>query len=186
MLCSYSGFPVLNAELCEPQEGPGIPMATSNSRHTSPGSPAAIFRRSKQVCVTYPFLYPDQRAWLLLHLLFNFLSPSHTLTLFLWSYSFYQEIKSAQRMAKTYSSIPHMWSKCLLRHCHGLWFICLPAYVAACHSKVRALRAAYDVLRMMQDKKLQPPDEVYTKNTHNRFLAKALFILMFIGAHITQ
>ncbi|KAF5895051.1 C-myc promoter-binding protein isoform X1, partial [Clarias magur] len=118
ILYSYSGFPVLNAELCEPQEGPGIPMVTTNSRHTSPGSPAAIFRRSKQ------------------------------------------EIKSAQRMAKTYSSIPHMWSKCLLRHCHGLWFICLPAYVAACHSKVRALRAAYDVLRMMQDKKLQPPDEV--------------------------
>ncbi|XP_058244567.1 C-myc promoter-binding protein isoform X1 [Hemibagrus wyckioides] len=118
ILYSYSGFPVLNAELCEPQEGTGIPMATTNSRHTSPGSPAAIFRRSKQ------------------------------------------EIKSAQRMAKTYSSIPHMWSKCLLRHCHGLWFICLPAYVAACQSKVRALRAAYDVLRMMQDKKLQPPDEV--------------------------
>ncbi|KAI5098180.1 C-myc promoter-binding protein isoform X3 [Silurus meridionalis] len=118
ILYSYSGFPVLNAELCEPQKGLDIPMATSNSRHTSPGSPAAIFRRSKQ------------------------------------------EIKSSQRMAKIYSSIPHMWSKCLLRHCHGLWFICLPAYVAACHSKVRALRAAYDVLRMMQDKKLQPPDEV--------------------------
>uniref|UniRef100_A0AAR2K664 UDENN domain-containing protein n=1 Tax=Pygocentrus nattereri TaxID=42514 RepID=A0AAR2K664_PYGNA len=74
--------------------------------------------------------------------------------------SFHQEIKSAQRMAKTYSSIPQMWSKCLLRHCHGLWFICLPAYVASCHSKVRALRTAYDVLRKMQDKKLQPPDEV--------------------------
>uniref|UniRef100_A0A672T4D4 C-myc promoter-binding protein-like n=1 Tax=Sinocyclocheilus grahami TaxID=75366 RepID=A0A672T4D4_SINGR len=71
-----------------------------------------------------------------------------------------QEIKSAQRMAKTYSSIPQMWSKCLLRHCHGLWFICLPAYVSACHSKVRALHTAYDVLRNMQDKKLQPPDEV--------------------------
>uniref|UniRef100_A0A673M063 DENN/MADD domain containing 4A n=1 Tax=Sinocyclocheilus rhinocerous TaxID=307959 RepID=A0A673M063_9TELE len=70
------------------------------------------------------------------------------------------EIKSAQRMAKTYSSIPQMWSKCLLRHCHGLWFICLPAYVSACHSKVRALHTAYDVLRNMQDKKLQPPDEV--------------------------
>ncbi|KAL7871235.1 hypothetical protein SRHO_G00087320 [Serrasalmus rhombeus] len=118
MLYRYSGFPVLNTELCEPQEGLSIPMATSTSRHTSPGSPAAIFRRSKQ------------------------------------------EIKSAQRMAKTYSSIPQMWSKCLLRHCHGLWFICLPAYVASCHSKVRALRTAYDVLRKMQDKKLQPPDEV--------------------------
>uniref|UniRef100_A0A8C1ZET4 DENN/MADD domain containing 4A n=1 Tax=Cyprinus carpio TaxID=7962 RepID=A0A8C1ZET4_CYPCA len=71
-----------------------------------------------------------------------------------------QEIKSAQRMAKTYSSIPQMWSKCLLRHCHGLWFMCLPAYVSACHSKVRVLHTAYDVLRNMQDKKLQPPDEV--------------------------
>lgn len=53
-----------------------------------------------------------------------------------------------------------MWSRCLLRHCYGLWFICLPAYVKVCHSKVRALRTAYDVLRKMQAKKLQPPDEV--------------------------
>lgn len=30
-----------------------------------------------------------------------------------------------------------------------------------CHSKVRALRTAYDVLRKMQAKKLQPPDEVH-------------------------
>ncbi|XP_026883626.2 C-myc promoter-binding protein isoform X1 [Electrophorus electricus] len=117
-LYSYSGFPVLNAELCGPQEGPTIPMAVPPSRHPSSSSPAAVFRRSKQ------------------------------------------EIKSAQRVAKTYSSIPQMWSKCLLCHCLGLWFICLPAYVAACHSKVRALRTAYDVLRKMQDKKLQPPDEV--------------------------
>lgn len=79
---SYSGFPVLNAELCVPQEGPGIHMATSNSRHTSPGSPAAIFRRSKQVCVTYPSLYPNQTAWLLLLLLFKIpLTQSYTLSL---------------------------------------------------------------------------------------------------------
>ncbi|XP_061077823.1 LOW QUALITY PROTEIN: C-myc promoter-binding protein [Conger conger] len=71
-----------------------------------------------------------------------------------------QEMRSSQKMAKKYSSIPQMWSKCLLRHCYGLWFICLPAYVAVCHSKVRALRTAYDVLRRMQAKKLQPPDEV--------------------------
>lgn len=63
-------------------------------------------------------------------------------------------------MAKAYSSVPQMWSKCLLRHCYGLWFICLPGYVETCHSKVRALRTAYDVLRKMQDKKLQAPDEV--------------------------
>uniref|UniRef100_A0A3B4TZB2 DENN/MADD domain containing 4A n=1 Tax=Seriola dumerili TaxID=41447 RepID=A0A3B4TZB2_SERDU len=118
-LCySYSGFPVLNVELLEPLEGQNPPSAGMASRHSSPASPTAIFRRSKQ------------------------------------------EIKSAQRMAKTYSSMPQMWSKCLLRHCYGLWFICLPGFVGTCHSKVRALRTAYDVLRRMQDKKLQAPDEV--------------------------
>ncbi|KAM8893504.1 C-myc promoter-binding protein-like isoform 2-T2 [Spinachia spinachia] len=71
-----------------------------------------------------------------------------------------QEIKSSQKMARKYSSIPQLWSKCLLRHCYGLWFICLPAFVQVCHSKVWALRTAYDVLRKMQAKKLQPPDEV--------------------------
>uniref|UniRef100_A0A3P8WTF1 DENN domain containing 4A n=1 Tax=Cynoglossus semilaevis TaxID=244447 RepID=A0A3P8WTF1_CYNSE len=71
-----------------------------------------------------------------------------------------QEIKLSQKIAKKYSSVPQLWSKCLLRHCYGLWFICLPAYVKVCHSKVRALRTAYDVLRKMQAKKLQPPDEV--------------------------
>uniref|UniRef100_A0A8C3KZI0 DENN domain containing 4A n=1 Tax=Chrysolophus pictus TaxID=9089 RepID=A0A8C3KZI0_CHRPC len=34
-----------------------------------------------------------------------------------------QEIKSAHKIAKKYSSIPQMWSRCLLRHCYGLWFI---------------------------------------------------------------
>ncbi|XP_041651387.1 C-myc promoter-binding protein isoform X3 [Cheilinus undulatus] len=118
-LCySYSGFPVLNAELLEPLEGPNSSSAGMASRHSSPASPTAIFRRSKQ------------------------------------------EIKSAQRMAKTHSSMPQMWSKCLLRHCYGLWFICLPGFVGTSHSKVRALRTAYDILRKMQDKKLQAPDEV--------------------------
>ncbi|CAN9499351.1 unnamed protein product [Ophioblennius macclurei] len=118
-LCySYSAFPVLNPELLEPLEGANPLSAGAASRHSSPASPTAIFRRSKQ------------------------------------------EIKSAQKMAKTYSSMPQMWSKCLLRHCYGLWFICLPGFVGNCHSKVRALRTAYDVLRKMQDKKLQAPDEV--------------------------
>ncbi|XP_051836788.1 C-myc promoter-binding protein isoform X1 [Antechinus flavipes] len=71
-----------------------------------------------------------------------------------------QEIKSAHKIAKRYSSIPQMWSRCLLRHCYGLWFICLPAYVKVCHSKVRALKTAYDVLRKMHSKKIDPPDEV--------------------------
>uniref|UniRef100_A0AAZ3PD55 DENN/MADD domain containing 4A n=1 Tax=Oncorhynchus tshawytscha TaxID=74940 RepID=A0AAZ3PD55_ONCTS len=118
-LCySYSGFPVLSRDLLELQDGPRPSSASLTQRHTSPASPAAIFRRSKQ------------------------------------------EIRSAQRMAKTHASVPQMWSKCLLRHCYGLWFICLPAYASACHSKVRALRMAYDILRKMQDKKLQAPDEV--------------------------
>nr|DBA31909.1 TPA: hypothetical protein GDO54_007666 [Pyxicephalus adspersus] len=71
-----------------------------------------------------------------------------------------QEIRSAHKIAKQYSSIPQMWSRCLLRHCYGLWFICLPAYVKVCHSKVRALRTAYDVLRKMHVKKIDSPDEV--------------------------
>ncbi|XP_004628860.1 C-myc promoter-binding protein isoform X3 [Octodon degus] len=71
-----------------------------------------------------------------------------------------QEIKSAHKIAKKYSSIPQMWSRCLLRHCYGLWFICLPTYVKVCHSKVRALKTAYDVLKKMQSKKMDPPDEV--------------------------
>nr|XP_056721810.1 C-myc promoter-binding protein [Euleptes europaea] len=71
-----------------------------------------------------------------------------------------QEIKSAHKIAKRYSSIPQMWSRCLLRHCYGLWFICLPAYVKVCHSKERALRTAYDVLRKMHAKKIDPPEEV--------------------------
>ncbi|XP_053574510.1 C-myc promoter-binding protein isoform X2 [Bombina bombina] len=71
-----------------------------------------------------------------------------------------QEIKSAHKIAKQYSSIPQMWSRCLLRHCYGLWFICLPAYVKFCHSKVRALRTAYDVLRKMHVKNIDSPDEV--------------------------
>ncbi|XP_021165570.2 C-myc promoter-binding protein isoform X2 [Fundulus heteroclitus] len=118
-LCySYSGFPVLMSELLEPLEGPDSVSAGIGSRHSTPASPTAVFRRSKQ------------------------------------------EMKSAQKMAKTHSSVPQMWSKCLLRHCYGLWFICLPGLVGNCHSKVRALRTAYDVLRKMQDKKLQAPDEV--------------------------
>ncbi|XP_069079005.1 C-myc promoter-binding protein isoform X2 [Pleurodeles waltl] len=71
-----------------------------------------------------------------------------------------QEIKSAHKLAKRYSSIPQMWSRCLLRHCYGLWFICLPAYVKVCPSKVGALKTAYDVLQKMHCKNIDSPDEV--------------------------
>ncbi|XP_043935672.1 DENN domain-containing protein 4B isoform X2 [Protopterus annectens] len=71
-----------------------------------------------------------------------------------------QEIKLAQKVAQKYSAIPEMWSKCLLGHCYGLWFIYLPTYVRAKSSKVPALKTAYDVLKQMETKKVVLPDEV--------------------------
>ncbi|XP_072320638.1 C-myc promoter-binding protein-like isoform X2 [Eucyclogobius newberryi] len=71
-----------------------------------------------------------------------------------------QELKSCQRLAQQDSVVPELWSKCLVRLCYGLWFTCLPAYTKTCQSKVRALRTAYDLLRTMTNKNLQPPDEV--------------------------
>ncbi|XP_073464759.1 DENN domain-containing protein 4B isoform X2 [Aquarana catesbeiana] len=71
-----------------------------------------------------------------------------------------QEIKSAQRVAQIYSSIPEMWAKCLLGHCYGLWFIYLPTFVRATTSKVRALQTAYDALKQMETKNVVLPDEV--------------------------
>ncbi|CAI9534470.1 unnamed protein product [Staurois parvus] len=71
-----------------------------------------------------------------------------------------QEIKSAQRVAHIYSSIPEMWAKCLLGHCYGLWFIYLPTFVRATASKVRALQTAYDALKQMETKNVVLPDEV--------------------------
>uniref|UniRef100_A0AAV2L0D2 Pentatricopeptide repeat-containing protein n=1 Tax=Knipowitschia caucasica TaxID=637954 RepID=A0AAV2L0D2_KNICA len=69
-------------------------------------------------------------------------------------------MKLAQRTARSDSAVPQMWSKCLLRHCYGLWYICLPALVSSSASRVRALRTAYDLLRKMQERNLQAPDEV--------------------------
>ena len=87
-------------------------------------------------------------------------SPSERLFTAGFSPVLFQEIKSAHKVTKKSSSVPQLWAGCLLRHCYGLWFICLPAYVAVCHSKVRALRSAYHVLRRTQAKRLQAPDEV--------------------------
>lgn len=53
-----------------------------------------------------------------------------------------------------------MWSKCLLGHCYGLWFIYLPTFVRAESAKVRALHTAYDVLKHMENRKVVLPDEV--------------------------
>ncbi|XP_016354653.1 LOW QUALITY PROTEIN: DENN domain-containing protein 4B-like [Sinocyclocheilus anshuiensis] len=71
-----------------------------------------------------------------------------------------QEIKLAQKKAQKYSTVPEMWSKCLLGHCYGLWFICLPTFVRAESTKVRALHAAYEVLKHMETRKVVLPDEV--------------------------
>lgn len=53
-----------------------------------------------------------------------------------------------------------MWSKCLLGHCYGLWFIYLPTFVRAETAKVRALHTAYEVLKHMENRKVVLPDEV--------------------------
>lgn len=71
-----------------------------------------------------------------------------------------QEIKLAQKQAQKYSAVPDMWSKCLLGHCYGLWFIYLPTFVRAESAKVRALHTAYDVLKHMENRKVMLPDEV--------------------------
>uniref|UniRef100_A0A8C7LPB7 DENN domain containing 4B n=1 Tax=Oncorhynchus mykiss TaxID=8022 RepID=A0A8C7LPB7_ONCMY len=58
------------------------------------------------------------------------------------------------------SELPDMWSKCLLGHCYGLWFIYLPTFVRAESAKVRALQTAYEVLKHMETRKVVLPDEV--------------------------
>uniref|UniRef100_A0A3B3D3H5 DENN/MADD domain containing 4B n=1 Tax=Oryzias melastigma TaxID=30732 RepID=A0A3B3D3H5_ORYME len=71
-----------------------------------------------------------------------------------------QEIKLAQKRAQKYSAVPEMWSKCLLGHCYGLWFIYLPTFVRAETAKVRALHTAYEVLKHMENRKVVLPDEL--------------------------
>ncbi|XP_042110227.1 DENN domain-containing protein 4B isoform X4 [Ovis aries] len=71
-----------------------------------------------------------------------------------------QEMKVAQRMAQKSAAVPELWARCLLGHCYGLWFLCLPAYVRSAPSRVRALQTAYQVLRQMESRKVVLPDEV--------------------------
>lgn len=72
----------------------------------------------------------------------------------------------AQQRAQKYFAVPDMWSKCLLGHCYGLWFIYLPTFVRAEPSKVRALHTAYDVLKHMETRKVVLPDEVRPAGSH--------------------
>lgn len=69
-------------------------------------------------------------------------------------------MKVAQRMAQKSATMPELWARCLLGHCYGLWFLCLPAYVRSAPSRVRALHKAYHVLREMESRKVVLPDEV--------------------------
>lgn len=69
-------------------------------------------------------------------------------------------MKVAQRMAQKSATVPELWARCLLGHCYGLWFLCLPAYVRSAPSRVRALHTAYHVLREMESRKVVLPDEV--------------------------
>ncbi|XP_045401096.1 DENN domain-containing protein 4B isoform X2 [Lemur catta] len=71
-----------------------------------------------------------------------------------------QEMKVAQRMAQKSAAVPELWARCLLGHCYGLWFLCLPAYVRSAPSRVQALHTAYHVLRQMESCKVVLPDEV--------------------------
>uniref|UniRef100_A0A6I8PA50 DENN domain containing 4B n=1 Tax=Ornithorhynchus anatinus TaxID=9258 RepID=A0A6I8PA50_ORNAN len=71
-----------------------------------------------------------------------------------------QEMKVAQQVAQRLAAVPELWARCLLGHCYGLWFLCLPAYVRTAPSKVQALHAAYRVLRQMERRKVVLPDEV--------------------------
>ncbi|XP_031508910.1 DENN domain-containing protein 4B isoform X3 [Papio anubis] len=70
-----------------------------------------------------------------------------------------QEMKVAQRMAQKSAAVPELWARCLLGHCYGLWFLCLPAYVRSAPSRVQALHTAYHVLRQMESGKVVLPDE---------------------------
>lgn len=69
-------------------------------------------------------------------------------------------MKVAQRMAQKSAAVPELWARCLLGHCYGLWFLCLPAYVQSAPSRVQALHTAYHVLRQMEHHKVVLPDEV--------------------------
>ncbi|KAL4227448.1 DENN domain-containing protein 4B [Mactra antiquata] len=71
-----------------------------------------------------------------------------------------QEVKTAQKLAQQYITQPVMWAKCLLGHCYSLWFMILPAFIKQSPSITKALVLAYDVLKIMQQQKLKPPDEL--------------------------
>lgn len=53
-----------------------------------------------------------------------------------------------------------LWSKCLVNNTFSLWFAHLPAFIQASQAPDGAMRAAYAVLKKMQEYRLHTPDEV--------------------------
>lgn len=71
-----------------------------------------------------------------------------------------QEMRQSQKMAKLQASSPEQWASYLLSQCYALWFLHLPSYVQGTHSKTRALKASFEVLKKIQGKNLHLVDEV--------------------------
>ncbi|TRY91750.1 hypothetical protein DNTS_026180 [Danionella cerebrum] len=71
-----------------------------------------------------------------------------------------QEMKQAQKKAQKCSSVPELWSKCLLGHCYGLWFLCLPTFTRTHPHTHLQLQRAYELLKHMETHRVVLPDEV--------------------------
>ncbi|XP_050536920.1 DENN domain-containing protein Crag isoform X2 [Daktulosphaira vitifoliae] len=66
------------------------------------------------------------------------------------------EVKSAQKLAKKYSTSPGLWAKFLLGTCYSLWFIHLPSHILQSEDRAASiLRLAYDLLNKFQKNGVQ-------------------------------
>eukprot|EP00095_Tigriopus_kingsejongensis_P005877 snap_masked-scaffold38_size502422-processed-gene-3.3 protein:Tk05877 transcript:snap_masked-scaffold38_size502422-processed-gene-3.3-mRNA-1 annotation:"c-myc promoter-binding protein" len=71
-----------------------------------------------------------------------------------------QEIRSAQKMARSNQRHPYLWSKCLINTSYSLWFIHLPGYMLANKGKPQTLRSGLALLHRMKKLRLHPADEI--------------------------
>ncbi|XP_025205115.1 C-myc promoter-binding protein isoform X3 [Melanaphis sacchari] len=61
------------------------------------------------------------------------------------------EVKSAQKLARKYSTSPSLWAKFLLGTCYSLWFIHLPSHILQSEDRAAStLRSAYELLNKFQ------------------------------------
>ncbi|XP_025406020.1 DENN domain-containing protein 4C isoform X2 [Sipha flava] len=61
------------------------------------------------------------------------------------------EVKSAQKLARKYSTSPGLWAKFLLGTCYSLWFIHLPSHILQSEDRAAStLRSAYELLNKFQ------------------------------------